>query len=331
MVTIQDIAKATRHSTATVDRVLNNRPGVREATRQAILKAAADMKYARALPPNLTFDFVLPNVGGFMRVLSEQIARLADTQESARQVRVHFVNYDAPDELVELLEKLKTQSAGIGLVALDHILIREALQSLIRRNVPVVTLLTDISSLPHQGYIGIDNRLAGRLAGHLIGKFLPSDAKKVAIFTGSRAYRGHEEREMGFRSVIRENFPHLQIMDALEIGESDQAGSEVVAKLLKQDASIGGLYNIGAGTEGIASALEGMDAKNKPVFIAHDLSGDTRRYLLSGAIDAVIDQNAELTAGRAISRLQSAIDHQMLGVCEVMDSRIIFKDNIPQK
>ncbi|ESQ86715.1 hypothetical protein ABAC460_22575 [Asticcacaulis sp. AC460] len=41
MVTIADIARATRHSTATVDRVLNNRPGVREDTLQAILKAAA--------------------------------------------------------------------------------------------------------------------------------------------------------------------------------------------------------------------------------------------------------------------------------------------------
>lgn len=327
MVTIADIARATRHSTATVDRVLNNRPGVREDTRQAILKAAAELKYARAVSSSQSFDFVLPSVGGFMRELAGQIERRAVEREGSRRVNVHFVNYAAPEDLVGLLDKLRHESAGIGLVALDHILIREALKGLIRRDVPVITLLTDISSLPHQGYIGIDNRLAGRLAGHLIGRFLPGREGKVAIFTGSRAYRGHEEREMGFRSVIRENFPHLDIIDVREIGESEQAGHDVTRALLGSEPDLAALYNIGAGSAGIARALEGGDAE--PVLIAHDLSVDTRRHLLSGVIDAVIDQNAGLTAERALSRLASAAGKQMLGVCEVMDSRIIFRDNIP--
>ncbi len=330
MATISDIAKATRHSTATVDRVLNNRPGVREATRQAILKAAAELKYARALPASLTFDFVLPGAGGFMRVLAERIERFAAEADLGRRVNVHFVDYSAPEQVVGLLDGLRDRSAGIGLVALDHILIREALKTLIRRNVPVVTLLTDISSLPHQGYIGVDNRLAGRLAGHLIGKFLPVENRRIALFTGSRAFRGHEEREMGFRSVIRENFAHLQILDALEIGESEQAGYEVTRALLDAEPALSALYNIGAGTAGVARAVQEIEPSRKPVVVAHDLSVDTRRHLLSGAIDVVIDQNADLTAARAVARLRSAVDHQMLGVCDVMDSRIIFRDNIPQ-
>lgn len=330
MVTISDIAKATRHSTATVDRVLNNRPGVRETTRQTILKAAADLKYARALPATLTFDFVLPSTGGFMRMLAEYINRLALDSDVGRQVNLHFVNYDAPEALVDLLETFHGSSAGVGLVALDHILIREALKGLIRKNVPVVTLLTDISSLPHQGYIGTDNRLAGRLAGHLIGKFLSGRKGKAAIFTGSRAYRGHEEREMGFRSIMREHFPNLHVLDALEIGESESAALAATKELLASHPDLAAIYNIGAGTGGIAQALRDVPEASKPVLVAHDLSADTRRHLLSGAIDVILDQNAELTAKRAVTRLKSAVDNQMLGVCEVMDSRIIFKDNIPQ-
>ncbi len=330
MATISDIAKLTRHSTATVDRVLNNRPGVREATRQVILKAAAELKYDRALPASLTFDFVLPGAGGFMRVLAERIAHCVEEAGAGRRVNVHFVDYNAPEQVVDLLDGLRDRSAGVGLVALDHILIREALKGLIRRQVPVITLLSDISSLPHQGYIGIDNRLAGRLAGHLIGKFLPVERRNIAVFTGSRAFRGHEEREMGFRSVLRENFPHLHIVDTLEIGESEPAGHEVTRALLERTPDLSALYNIGAGTGGIARALQAVPADRKPVFVAHDLSADTRRHLLSGVIDVVIDQNAHLTAVRAVARLRSAVDHQMLGVCEVMESRIIFRDNIPQ-
>ena len=331
MATILDIAKATRHSTATVDRVLNNRPGVREATRQAILKAALELNYTRALPSALSFDFVLPRVGGFMRILAEHIVRKAEEGALGRGVNIHFVDYAAPQDLVVLLDRFRHESAGIGLVALDHILIREALKTLIRRNVPVVTLLSDISSLPHQGYIGIDNRLAGRLAGHLIGRFLPAKTGKIVIFTGSRDYRGHEEREMGFRNIMRENFPYLHVMEAVEIGESERAGFDRVAALMQGEPGLVGIYNIGAGSSGIARALHELPAETKPVFVAHDLSDDTRRHLLSGAIDAIIDQNAELTAERALTRLKSAIDHHMLGVCEVMDSRIIFRDNIPQK
>ena len=37
---VADIARAAKVSTATVDRVLNRRPGVRDATAQRVLKAA---------------------------------------------------------------------------------------------------------------------------------------------------------------------------------------------------------------------------------------------------------------------------------------------------
>ena len=40
---VADIAKAAKVSTATVDRVLNHRPGVRDATAQKVLKAAAEL------------------------------------------------------------------------------------------------------------------------------------------------------------------------------------------------------------------------------------------------------------------------------------------------
>ena len=42
---VVDIARAAQVSTATVDRVLNRRPGVRDATVQRVLKAAGDLDY----------------------------------------------------------------------------------------------------------------------------------------------------------------------------------------------------------------------------------------------------------------------------------------------
>ena len=42
---VVDIARAAGVSTATVDRVLNKRPGVRDATVQRVLKAAGELDY----------------------------------------------------------------------------------------------------------------------------------------------------------------------------------------------------------------------------------------------------------------------------------------------
>ena len=70
-----------------------------------------------------------------------------------------------------------------------------------------MTLVSDIAHAPRLGYVGIDNRNAGRLAGHLLGRFVPGSAGEVALFAGSLSYRGHEEREMGFRHILAEDFP----------------------------------------------------------------------------------------------------------------------------
>ncbi|MBV8376566.1 MAG: substrate-binding domain-containing protein, partial [Verrucomicrobia bacterium] len=99
---------------------------------------------------------------------------------------------------------------------MDHPNVREAVRELDAANVPVLTMVSDIPNVPRIGYVGIDNRSAGRLAGHLLGRLSESKPQKVALFAGSLSYRGHEEREMGFRHILAEEFPHLQIVQLRE-------------------------------------------------------------------------------------------------------------------
>ena len=46
-----------------------------------------------------------------------------------------------------------------------------------------------------------------------------------------------------------------------------------------------GLYNVGAGTDGIAAALEAGRPRRDVVFIAHELTDVSRRALIDGTID----------------------------------------------
>ena len=53
--------------------------------------------------------------------------------------------------------------------------------------------------------------------GLLAGRFLGAAASsKVALLSGSLAYRGHQEREMGFRQILNEEFPNLQLVEVRE-------------------------------------------------------------------------------------------------------------------
>jgi LacI family transcriptional regulator len=217
------------------------------------------------------------------------------------------------------------------LIGLDSPTVRESVRRLIAHGIVVLTLVSDISHVGRISYVGIDNRAAGRLAGYLIGRFLPGATGKVALIAGALAYRGHEEREMGFRHILQERFPKMDIIAAREVREdADRAYMEVSA-LLKDNPDLLAIYCIGAGHEGIARALTEFGREQSVVFIGHDLTEDTRAFLLDGVMDAVIDQNARVEARESIDRLVRSIR----GETEISHTTIriqsVFPENIPSE
>ncbi|MGO4833082.1 LacI family DNA-binding transcriptional regulator, partial [Rhizobiaceae sp. 2RAB30] len=204
--TLIDIAREAGVSAATVDRVLNNRAGVRGRTREIVIETAQRLGYISdgSSPAQQTsgalvrLDFVLPmGTNTFIKMLHQQL----ETQGAARpdlDIRIVTIEGFNPDTLARTLHELRGQTQGVGVIALDHPTVREAIRALSASGVKVVTLASDILHVPRIAYVGIDNRQAGRLAGYVLGRFLGTAAsKKVALFAGSLSYRGHEEREMG--------------------------------------------------------------------------------------------------------------------------------------
>jgi LacI family transcriptional regulator len=39
---------------------------------------------------------------------------------------------------------------------------------------------------------------------------------EVAVVVGYFSYRGHEDREIGFRTTLREYFPHVQLVEVIK-------------------------------------------------------------------------------------------------------------------
>ena len=332
-ITVLDIAREAGVSTATVDRVLNRRDGVTERTRTRVLNTANKLGYLDEAPARepaaVQIDIVLPGgTNSFIALLMNHFEDISRTRSDVA-IRLHSIEGFNPDALATTLDGLRGRSAAAGVVALDHPIVREALRGLIDSGVPVLTLVSDVPNVPRFGYVGVDNRAAGRLAGHLLQRFSGPTRGKVALFAGSLSYRGHGEREMGFRHILAETFPHLSILDLREVQDDTEKSYAETKSLLAQNPDLVGLYNIGAGNRGIARALEETGRAKTIVFIGHELTAHTRRFLLSGTMDAVIDQNPRVEARDAVDRLVHAARRTTPPRLPPVRIQAIFKENIP--
>lgn len=331
---LDEIARVARVSKATVDRVLNNRAGVQEHTRRHVLAVAAELsgeQSAPGTPEKACLDFVLP--GGSNAFISD-LARNIEAQAVLRgdvDVVIHRLNGIEPEEIAARLANLRPVCQAVGLIGLDSPAVREAVRRLIANGLVVMTLVSDISHVGRANYIGIDNRAAGRLAGYLIGRFVPGSTGKVALLAGALAYRGHEEREMGFRHILQESFPGLTIVAAREVREDAERAYRETRALLAEHPDLRAIYCIGAGQDGIARALIEAKRDQSVVFVGHDLTEDTRQYLLNGVMDVAIDQNARVEAREAVDRLVRALKSEADISTATIRIQSVFRENIPNE
>jgi LacI family transcriptional regulator len=336
--TLTDIAREAGVSAATVDRVLNNRAGVRSRTREIVIETAQRLGYISAGSGTLPLaaeslvrlDFVIPmGTNTFMKMLRQQL-EAQGASRPALDVRVHPLDGLSPDTLARVLKDLRGETEGVGVIALDHPTVREAIRDLSADGVKIVTLASDITHVSRVAYVGIDNRQAGRLAGYVLGRFFGAGGpKKVAMFAGSLSYRGHEEREMGFRHVLAEEFPNLAVVELREIlDDREKAYAETIA-LLDRYEDLAGIYNIGSGNQGIARALKERGRDRSLVFIGHEVTEATKQLLLDGTMDAVIDQNPRIEAREALNILTHAVKG-LPYEAHLPRLQIIFRENIPE-
>jgi LacI family transcriptional regulator len=334
--TIADVAEAAGVSVATVDRALNGRAGVHARTRSRVMRAAQRIGYVEPRPEapqrqaaDIRLAFVVP--GGTNTFLANLSRSLETAAKAVPYVRLSLHRLDTyrPEMVAEGLRTVSAMADGIGVIALDHPAVREAIRDLAAAGKQVLTLVSDISDVPRRAYVGIDNRAAGRLAGHLMGRFLRRAEGEVALFAGSLRYRGHEEREMGFRRICAEDFPGLHPLPTIEI-EDDAARSYVAADaLLARHPALVGAYCIGGGVRGIAQALEERGRAGRLVFIGHELTEHTRRFLVSGTMDAVIDQDPAAEARRAVELLAGAVRGEPMPASPMLRTQAVFRENIP--
>jgi LacI family transcriptional regulator len=337
--TLQDVAREAGVGIATVDRVLNQRPGVHVRTVRRVTEAVERLHY-RPDPAAVRLAqkrlhrvvWVLPSgKNSFVTLLRDSIGDshgwMDDHRMHGREV---LVDVFEPTALAQALLDLQGRCDTVIAMALDHPLVCAAIDRLVESGLCVITLVSDVPASRRHHFVGIDNVAAGRTAATLLGRFLGTRQGKVQVVIGSLDLRDHAERCSGFSQVMASEHAHLQML-APVAGKDDSALTEALtARRLAQHPDLVGVYSVGAGNRGIAAALQAAGRAKEVVYIAHELTPTARAHLLDGTLDAVINQDP----GHELrSALRLAVARQTREPVQADQERIridiYLKDNLP--
>jgi LacI family transcriptional regulator len=336
---IVEVATAAKVSTATVDRVLNNRGGVREATVRRVMQAAEELGYVLptrqpdvAQTTSRKLIFLLPTgTNPYLQQLAALI-RSEDGVPSPFNVRCdcHFVKGFDPVALADAIKSYRSKGDGLAVMGIEHPVVREAINQVSKKGTPVVTIVSDVSHCERAAFVGLDNRGVGRTAAYLLARFCECRQGEVALIAGSLSYLAHNEREMGFLSLMEESFPGLHVVGVREGHDDFMENYQLTVSLLQHHPNLIGIYNIGGSSGGIANALREAGKADSVVLVGHGLSEDTRALLIDGTMDIVISQDP-VTIVQNVCHIFSNIYAGLQPENRIPEiaMRIIFKENLP--
>ena len=297
---IKQIAKMAGVSRGTVDRALNDRPGVNQEVAARIREIAHAVDYK---PNKVAKAFATRNRGRkigvvinsegnpfFDEVLQGIYSAAADVADFGTQVIVKRARgYDVSRQ-IDLIDELILENISmLAITPIDDSAVAEKLNELIEDGTPVVTFNTDILSAGRLSYVGCNYRQSGNTAAGLLGLITGGQAR-VGIVTGSLKILGHHQRIEGFQETVRIDFPGIAVDALVENNDNDELSYLRVKEMLETHPQVSALYFSAAGIEGGMQAVQEIGGQRPLKIITVDLIPAVQQWLQSGLVAATICQ-----------------------------------------
>jgi LacI family transcriptional regulator len=290
---LKEVARQSGLSTATVDRAINNRANVSPQTKARVAAAISELEgqeaQLSARGRRLFFDFVIEAPTRFSREVQQAAEQVLPRIGSA-VCRPRFLAQEImrEDDVKAALARIaKRGSHGVCIKARDLPEVREAVHQLIASGIPVVTLVTDLTTTKRIAYVGLDNQSAGRTAAYLIAKTIGDGSGTVLTSRSNDRFLGEEEREVAFKATLNRLCPKLRIIDASGGNGVHVETSRIMQSVVAGLEQMRAVYSMGGGNTTILDALE-QNGSLPDIFVAHDLDNDNRRLIEDGRLSFVL-------------------------------------------
>jgi ribose transport system substrate-binding protein len=160
-----------------------------------------------------------------------------------------------------------------------------------KEGIPVTIFDSGISTEQYLSYVSTDNRQGGIVAARRMGERLGGKGK-VAILGVKKGSVSTDEREEGFATTIKEQFPNIQITQLL-YGEASAVISLTKAEdILTAHPDLNGFFASNeSSTVGAVRALRQRNLVGNVVLVGFDSTPDLVNNVKDGAIDSLVLQN----------------------------------------
>ncbi|MDJ0931011.1 substrate-binding domain-containing protein [Breoghania sp.] len=192
-----------------------------------------------------------------------------------------------PEAAADELLALGKICDAVACVCIDHPLINYAVDQLSNQGIPVVPMVSGLSTTDYSVYLGSNDWQLGRDRRLVHEKALPAGRQGRPMLTGSEHYVCQQAHEASFRMYLRSNAPDLELLETEMTGETDELAKEMVSLILKRHPDLVGILAAAGGLEGGADLLQPL-GERRPALIGTELTDRTRAHLMQGNIDVVL-------------------------------------------
>ena len=300
---MKDLARRLGVSTGTVDRALNDKPGISPVTRARVLAAAGTLDYT----PNLAARYLrsrkqlriavqLPNrVTVFWEALREGIREAAAPFAPALHVEFRPWARAGGGEIPLMQRAIADGIDGMIISPGDPVALAPHITEAARRRIPVVCVVTDVPDSPRLLSVSADACTAGAVAAELLGRCL-SGGSQIGCITGWKTPE-HSETLRGVASSLSALRANLAVGPILETPDDEREVYLRTRDMLRAHPQLRGLY---IGTNNSLPALRAAEQEGRLgglTVVATDLLPELVDWIRAGKVVATIDQRP-LTQGR---------------------------------
>jgi LacI family transcriptional regulator len=304
-------------SRATLDRVINIRPGVSDKRRAEILDKISILGFkpnsvgkALAMQKKMKFGIIIPTdltskENSLFPIVNDGMHSATQRLES-QGVKFEFIlmKSGSADELTLAIDRLINKHVTGICLYLDSksIELLDAIQRAINLQIKFVFYRnyngigvkssTGIQmSKPDQWYeIAMDNLKEGYIAGELMGNYVGRRGK-VAVLSGLLKNEIHQIRTKAAVEKLKQDFPDIEVIGVLPNCYPKDGVVRIIHQLVRDNPDIKGIIASCGFNTIIIDELEKMGLADQVRTIFFDFTPLAEKYLHSGRINIIIGQD----------------------------------------
>jgi LacI family transcriptional regulator len=315
---IKDIAKMANVSVGTVDRVIHKRGEVSQDSYNKIMSILEKTGYkpnliARTLGSNKSYKLVAlvpdPDQDEYWKMSYEGIVQSID-EWAEYGVHIHILHFDLYDKnsfRQSVMEALNLTPDGILTAPIFHQEALEFSENCRKSNIPFVLFNNNIPETEAMSFVGQDLYQSGMVGAELlqINQKESGTYAILHIYDDIHNSTHLSDKERGFKDYFERLRDPKNKVVSVDLNVTHAPTLEKELNELLSDPLLRGLLVTTSKGASIVSSLLEKHGKSGIRLVAYDLLEENIRYLNSGIIDFLINQNSRRQAYIGISQLSN--------------------------